>query len=144
MFIVGCAHKEQPQAVPYEPDKITEMLKVAASDIQRSLDQLSQVKQSQAKKEEVESYALPDSPVLTENMSFKWAGPFDLAVQVLADKIGFEFNEVGKEKARDILVNVDVLNEPIFRIFEKLAWQSEGRSKLILDENKKMVQIVYN
>lgn len=144
-FLTGCVSGKQPVQVDTAPDSSVLLLEGAAERIQHSLDQLSQIRQAQAKdQEKVNAYALPNSSELRSKISFKWAGPFDLAAKVLAEKIDYEFVEVGKEKARSILVNADFVDSPVFRILEKIAWQAEGRAELVLDESKRIVQIVYN
>lgn len=124
-------------------DIVLSDIKKAANKIQKSLNQLAHVRKSQSEKNKYNVYREPKDRELSKHISFKWAGSLELAAKILSEKIHYDFKIIGDKPIRPVTANIDVEDTPIFRVFEKIGWQSEDKATLLVDERKGIVQLVY-
>lgn len=126
-----------------DDENVLSEIKSAASEIQKSLDQLAHVRKSESESQEYDTYNNPKSHELNKNISFKWSGSLELATKILADEINYDFKVIGDKPLRPVTTSIDVVDTPIFRVLEQIGWQSEDKATLLVDERKDIVQLVY-
>ncbi len=141
----GCAGKAVKKSTP-DPSLV--MLKKKADQIQKQLNQLSEIKKYEARKErgfqKVRSYSSKEiDGELSSRISFHWAGPLKYAVETLSDKVGYTFKVRGEEPEQSVIVVINKDNAKIFDILEEIGWKAGSNAELIVNENDRIIQLTY-
>lgn len=137
---VGCAQKIEHKPVDPAIVKLNE----TASDIRQSLVSLEKIKQSKKDNEDKDDvHSLPKDSRLNKKISLNWSGPMSIAVETIADKVGYDFNETGQEPAQPIIIDVQEYEVPAFRLLEDIGMQAKDRADLMVSDEENIVQINY-
>jgi len=149
VFLGGCAAKSTPKTnIKPKTDSSVELLNKAANNIQNDLETLSKIKKAklQTKQKETvepEVYDEPTSKQLTQKISFSWSGPLLVALEVLAEKIGYRFKVVGDKPTQENIITIHENEKSVFEILEDIGWKTNSNTILKLDEARKVLQITY-
>lgn len=140
VFSVGCAQKAEFKPVDPAIVKLNE----TASDIRQSLVSLEKIKQSKKdNKVKNDVHSLPKDSRLNKKISLNWSGPMSVAVEIIADKVGYDFNETGQEPAQPIIIDVQEYEVPAFRLLEDIGMQAKDMADLMVSDEENIVQINY-
>ena len=148
-LITGCATSTPKNAEPVtEPavDKSIEELKEGADRIHQELVKLAKFQQQHNYESisRARTYDAPTEGPLSKRITLSWAGPIDKMVAKLAEEAGFYFpTPLGKPLFRDTLVQVDVINTPIYNVLEDVGWQAGDRIYVILDMHSRTISLAY-
>lgn len=138
LTFMGCAQKKvvkRPQT-----DPAIKRLNSAARDIQSELEKLSKMKMSY---ERVEVREAPEDGPLAKKITLTWSGPLKDVLEVVASRIGFEFRVTGEAPSSPVLVTIDKVEAPAFKVLEDIGWKA-GRHQVSVDADKRIVQLTYS
>ena len=134
----GCAQKKIVKQPP-PTDPALKQINSAARDIQTELKKLSKMRMSY---EQVEVYEAPEEGPLAQKLTLQWSGPLRDVLEVVASRIGFSFRVTGEAPSSPVLITIDRIKAPAFKVLEDIGWKA-GRHKVNVDANKRTVQLTY-
>lgn len=148
-LLFGCAAKKNDPANIGQPEKdpVFVMLDDAAQRIQSDLKVLSKVQKNKDDYKEIQkrvkAYTIPENDKLSQKISFHWSGPALPALQVLADKIGYKFKNVGEVPAHALPITADYDAKSCFAIIEDIGWKLGADVNVKLDGKQKILQVTF-
>lgn len=129
--------KEDPTilAIKNGTDRIhNELVKLAKYQQQKNHSNISKA----------QLYEPPKSGPMSEPVTLTWTGPIDKILAMLAKMADYEFpTPLGTPHFRDIIVKVDVVDTPIFKVIEDIGWQAGDKTAVILDMDRKVLRLAY-
>lgn len=140
LICAGCAGKKN--LPPTDPTIAS--LNDAAQEIQRELQTLSMIKQTESGiTDRVKPYSTPNEGVLSKRISLEWSGPLDTAVAAVADLVGYKYKVIGTPPAIQPLVSVMIDNRPAFEALETLGWKAGEKAGVVVKQATKEIQLIY-
>lgn len=150
LTFIGCTHfkPKNTEAVeePLSTDASLEAIKQGTERIHQELVKLAKYQQQKDHKAiaRVQTYETPTKGPLSKRIDLTWTGPIDKMVAKLAEEAGYEFPiPLGIPHFRETIVQVDVIDTPIFNVIEDVGWQASDRIAVILDQNRKKISLAY-
>jgi hypothetical protein len=140
----GCAKPNPVQDLPGNDPAIVELSR-AAESIHRDLNLLSRIRQEESGvHKQVKAYKAPGpSSNLSETMTLSWSGPLEPAVELIAQKIGYNFRAIGSAPHSPIIINISAIEKSVFEILEDMGWQAGDKAGVVLNQEKEELQIIY-
>ena len=138
---VGPYKVKDPQLVA-SPDKVSMMLAQAADKASNALETLAAVEQ---KRTPAASIA-PISGAPTElrrAVTVNWIGPAADITQMLAERAGYRFEQLGAAPATPVTVNLDVTNKPVIEALRSVGLQLGSRGDIHVDSQRRVVELQY-
>ena len=137
LTLAGCSKKVVKQPPPTDP--ALKQISSAANEIQSELKTLSKMRMSY---EQVEVYDAPKDGPLAQKVTLKWSGPLKDVLEVVASRIGYSFRITGEAPSSPVLVTIDRIKAPAFKVLEDIGWKA-GRHKVNVNADKRIVQLTY-
>lgn len=148
MLLAGCAHKKGANEVTFKnDDPIIKALLASSNNIEKSLKKLSNAehyeKVEQRKKYTRVNAALPG---LNEEVSLRWDGELEQALQALTKKAtGYKYlPPIGKKPVIPIMVSLPEEPRTLLNLIESAALQAGNQADVVVDVQKRIIQVRYN
>lgn len=137
----GCAKPN----VEIKSDPAMMALSEAAESIHADLTLLSRIRQEESGvHERVRAHKTPNrDSSLSKLVTLSWSGPLEPAVQIVAEKIGFNYKVIGNGPAQPILVNLNYKDKPAFELLEDMGWQAGENVGVVLNQKVNELQVIY-
>ncbi len=148
LLMTGCLNspKAEPQVQLPANDPCMEAIKDGTQRIHAELVKLARYQQQKNYKaiSKAKLYEAPKDGPLSEPVTLTWSGPIDKMLSQLAQLAGYRFpTPIGIPHFRNTIVQVDVIDTPIFKVIEDVGWQAGDRITVYLDEEKKILKLAY-
>lgn len=82
-------------------------------------------------------------PELRLLVTVQWAGPWESLLKVMAERVGYSYRVIGKAPPVPIVVTVDAHQQPYVDVMRSVGLQASGRADLVLDSQRKVVEVRY-
>jgi defect in organelle trafficking protein DotD len=132
---------EDPQIVA-SPDKVTSMLAQAADRASNALETLAAVEQKRTPQASVAPIAGAPAELMRA-VTINWIGPADQMAKTLANRAGYQFQQLGAAPATPVIVSLDVTNKPIIEVMRSMGLQLGARADIRVDSTRRMVELMY-
>jgi hypothetical protein len=141
----GCAKPPQTVPGPPETDPAIVELSRAADSIHQDLNLLSRIRQEESGvHEQVKAYKTPPANSrISKPITLSWSGPLEPAVEVIAQKVGYNFRVIGSAPSQPVLINLSAIDKPAFEILEDMGWQAGDKAGVVLNQEQKELQVIY-
>ena len=87
-------------------------------------------------------------PVIPEDLqrivSFQWSGPLDNGVAKLAASIGYTFYVTGPPKPQPLVVSIQIMSVPVYRVFQTLGEEAGSRATVQVDPQHHQVEVIHH
>lgn len=130
-----------PQLV-VEPDNVTTRLAVAADRAANALDTLAAIEQVRTPTD-LPPLAASAPQELRRSVTVNWIGPAETLTKQLADRASYRFITTGNPPAIQIIVNINVRNQPVIETLRDVGLQLGSRAELKVDANQKVIELSY-
>jgi defect-in-organelle-trafficking protein DotD len=92
--------------------------------------------------------SIPAEPVVTAELqrplTFAWAGPIDMGVKTLTDRIGYRLVVTAPENAVPVIVAVNMTDASALDLFKALGAAAGTRATVIVDPDHHQVQVQHH
>lgn len=140
--LAACQHNPPNPQLVVEPDNVTTRLAVAADRAANALDTLAAIEQVRTPTD-LPPLASSAPPELRRSVTVNWVGPAETLVKQLADRASYRFVTTGNTPAVQIIVNINVRNQPVIETLRDVGLQLGSRAELKVDANQKVVELSY-
>jgi hypothetical protein len=139
----GCTTTSPIKPAPVDP--CLNEIKASALAIHTELIKLTRVQQqkNQDLLKEIKLVEAPTEGPLSEPIALKWSGPVEKATRMIAEMIGYTFKVTGQRPSRDKIININVLNKPVFGVLEDIGWQAGEKIGILVDQEKNEIKLAY-
>lgn len=121
---------------------VTARLAEAAQRTANALENLASIEQ--ARTPELYTPTVTDAPEeLRLLMTVQWTGPWENLLQVMSERVHYQFRVIGKAPPTPIIVTVDAKDQPYVDVMRSIGLQGAGRADLVLDSQNKVVEVRY-
>jgi DotD protein len=129
-------------SAPAEDPEITARLAEAAQRTATAVESLASVEQ--ARTPELYTPIVSDAPAeLRVLVTVAWTGPWEQLIKTLSERVGYQFQVIGKEPPTPVVVTVDARQQPFVDVLRNIGLQGAGRADLVLDSKNKVIEVRY-
>lgn len=122
--------------------EVTARLADAAQRTADAVEQLASIEN--ARTPELHTPIVADAPPeLRLLVTVEWTGPWESLIKVMAERVGYSMNVIGKKPPVPIIVTVDAQQEPYVDVMRDIGLQASSRADLVLDSQRKVVEVRY-
>lgn len=146
----GCAVQQNTAHNPViEPGKISSCDNKILSDLRDAiqytsgnLEQLRKIKQGDWNGE-FTSNPPPVGTSMQKKITLGWQGGVEDILRSIALKGGYKLQITGKKPPQPVIVNVDVIDEPIYKVLEHIGWQTGKNIAVIRNDVDRTIKLIY-
>lgn len=125
-----------------DPTDINARLAEAAQRTATAVENLASIEQ--ARTPELYTPVVTNAPEeLRLLLTVQWTGPWENLLQVMAERVNYQFRVLGKAPPTPIIVTVDAKQQPFVDVLRNVGLQAAGRADLVLDSQNKVVEVRY-
>ncbi|WP_235603257.1 DotD/TraH family lipoprotein [Piscirickettsia litoralis] len=115
----------------------------AVAQTSAALSSLSEIRRAQYPKQQVMPFANIHDSALNKNISINWYGPIGSIVKTIANVVGFDYQEFGKQPDLPILVNVNYQSTPALVALQNIELQANNKAAIKILPKQKIISLRY-
>ena len=124
------------------PDAVSVRLADAADKVGNALQSLASVEQTRTPAPLPPTMPAPDDGLKTP-ITVSWEGPIAPLLLRLANRAGYQYQQVGPVPGTPITVSINVVGKPILEILRDAGLQAGTKANLLVDSNRRLVELEY-
>lgn len=123
--------------------EIQQALTEAVAKTSAALSSLSEIRRAQYPKQEMMPFENIHDPALNKNISINWYGPIGSIVKSIANVVGFQYQEFGKQPDLPVLVNVNYQSTPALTALQNIELQANNKAAIQILPKDKIISLRY-